>query len=89
MPRLRAAAGYHDLGMTRQAVCCLDSVLQMDEIGPFALAAEILRTEFLASSPGFSNAAEALEIAACLLPPPADRALLLVLEECDLSEDAE
>jgi hypothetical protein len=75
LKRLRAAVGYYELGMSRHAINQLDSLLQLGDTGPFRLAAEILRAEFLKASADSGTAAQALGIAACMLRPPEDEAL--------------
>jgi hypothetical protein len=82
MRRLRAAAGYHELGMAKQAMACLDSVVELGEIGPFRLAVEVLRAEMLKSSGDFSGAAKALENAARVVPAPQNQGLWLALSAC-------
>ena len=47
LKRLKAAVGYHELGMTEHALRCLDSLASRDKIGPFCLVAEVLRGEFV------------------------------------------
>ena len=37
LKRLKAAVGYHELGMTQYAVQCLDSLDLLGEIGPFGV----------------------------------------------------
>ena len=36
LKRLKAAVGYHELGMTQHALRCLDSLASLGEIGHFA-----------------------------------------------------
>ena len=45
LKRLRAAVGYHELGMTQHALRCLDSLVSLGKIGPFGLVQEVLRAE--------------------------------------------
>jgi hypothetical protein len=78
--KLRTAVGYHELGMTVQALTCLDSV--SGKIGPFSLVIDVLRAEFLAVESRQVFPASALEIVACMLPVSASRAIKLVLAAC-------
>jgi tetratricopeptide (TPR) repeat protein len=80
--RLKAAAGYYELGMTGHALERLDSLGELEPIGPFALAAEIMRAEFLKAQADYGGAAAALESAACTLPGPQSQALRLALSAC-------
>ncbi len=63
LKRLRAAVGYHELGMTQHALCCLDSLPSLGKIGPFGLVAEVMRDEFVTHPANHVSAAKALEIA--------------------------
>ncbi|MGO9111195.1 MAG: hypothetical protein ACLP9L_18375 [Thermoguttaceae bacterium] len=81
LKRLRAAVGYHELGMTQHALRCLDSLTQLGKIGPFGLVAEVLRGEFVKHSENVS-AAKALETIACMLPTPARHAIEMTLATC-------
>ena len=49
LKRLKAAVGYHELGMTQHALRCLDSLASLGEIGPFGLVTDV---PFAASSSG-------------------------------------
>ncbi len=82
LKRLKAAVGYHELGMTQHALRCLDSVLSLGKIGPFGLVQEVLRGEFIKSCENHVSAAKALEMVACLLPTPASHAIRLTLAAC-------
>ena len=68
LKRLRAAVGYHELGMTRHALLCLDSLASLEKIGPFALVADVLRGEFVWHQENHFSAAKALETVACMMP---------------------
>jgi hypothetical protein len=80
--RLKAAVGYHELGMTRHAVQCLDSLTDVGELGPFALVADVLRGEFLRGSADQFSTASALEVAEGLAPREARRAIRMTLVTC-------
>ena len=82
MKRLRTAVGYHELGMTRHAVQCLDAVLQLGEIGPYRLGEELLRAEFRKSQADYGAAANALENAARMLPSPENQAIWREVSTC-------
>ena len=79
LKRLKAAVGYHELGMTQHALRCLDSVVSLGKIGPFALVEEVLRGEFIKDRENCISAAKALEAAACMLPMPARHAIEMTL----------
>ena len=79
LKRLKAAVGYHELGMTQHALRCLDSVASLGKIGPFGLVTDVLRTELVANR---VSADKALEIVACMLPTPARHAIQLTLAAC-------
>ncbi len=87
LKRLKAAVGYHELGMTRHALRCLDSLTELGKIGRFGLIAEVLRGEFLRGPEKHLPAAEALEIVACMLPAPARHAVEMTLAACYMSSD--
>ena len=72
--RLSEAAGYLELGLTRQALACLDRV---GNPGPFAAAVELLRGEAARRERRFDDAAVSFEIAARLLPAPSNKPLWL------------
>ena len=81
LKRLKAAVGYHELGMTQHALRCLDSVAFLGEIGPFGL----VPTSCVANSQeprDHVSAAKALELVACMLPTPARHAMEMTLAAC-------
>lgn len=82
LKRLKAAIGYHELGMTRHALRCLDSLASLGKIGPFGLVREVLRGEFLSNREDHVSAAKALGIVACMLPTPARHAIEMTLTAC-------
>ncbi len=82
LKRLRAAVGYHELGMTQHALCCLDSLPSLGKLGPFGLVTEVLRDEFVKQPENHVSAAKALEMVACMLPTPARHAVDLTLAAC-------
>ncbi len=88
LKRLKAAVGYHELGMMQHALRCLDSLASMGKIGPFGLVAEVLRGEFVRHTENVGHtenhvsAAKALEIAGCMLPTPARHAIRMTLAAC-------
>jgi hypothetical protein len=82
LKRLKAAVGYHELGMTQHALHCLDSLALLGKIGPFGLVREVLRGEFLSNREEHVSAAKALEIVACVLPTPARHAVEMTLAAC-------
>ena len=82
LKRLKTAVGYHELGMTQHALCCLDSLASEGKIGPFGLAADVLRGEFITNPENHISAAKALEIVACMLPTPARHAIEMTLAAC-------
>ena len=82
LKRLKAAAGYHELGMTQHAVKCLDSLGSLGKIGPFGLVADVLRGEFIRNRGDHIPAAKALGIVECMLPTPAGHAVRLTLAAC-------
>jgi len=49
LKRLKTAVGYHELGMTLQALRCLDSLASPGKIGPFRPVQAVLRDEFLSN----------------------------------------
>ena len=87
LKRLKAAIGYHELGMTQHALRSLDSLAPLGKIGPFSLVADVLRDEF--SSDRHVSAEKALDIVACMLPTPARRAVQMTLAACYGSEDSQ
>ena len=82
LKRLKAAVGYHELGMSQHALRCLDSLVSLGKIGPFGLVQEILRGEFVEHAENHVSAATALEIVACMLPTPARHAIEMTLAAC-------
>jgi predicted Zn-dependent protease len=74
--RLAEAIGYLELGMTQQALTCLDG---LDEPGPFTAIIEMLRGEAARREQRFDDAARSFEAAARLLPAPDNRSLWLAL----------
>ena len=89
LKRLKAAVGYHELGMTEHALRCLDSLRSMGGIGPFGLVVEVLRDEFVKHAESHVSAAKALETVACMLPTPASHAMQMTLAACyGQTEDA-
>jgi len=88
LKRLKAAVGYHELGMTPHALRCLDSLVSLGKIGPFGLVAEVLRDEFLKGQEKHVPAARALETVACMLPTPGRHAVEMTLAACYGSSDS-
>jgi len=82
LKRLRAAVGYHELGMTQHALRCLDSLASLGNIGPFSLVEEVLRGEFKRNQESHISAAKALEMVSCMLPTPARHAIEMTLAAC-------
>jgi hypothetical protein len=82
LKRLKAAVGYQELGMTRHALRCLDSLDSLGKIGPFGLIQEVLRGEFIKDRENHVSAAKALEIVSCMLPAPARQAITMTLAAC-------
>ena len=82
LKRLKTAVGYHELGMTKHALGCLDSLVSLGKIGPFGLVADVLRGEFVKHAENHVSAAKALEIVACMLPTPASHAVQMTLDAC-------
>jgi hypothetical protein len=82
LKRLKAAVGYHELGMTPHALRCLDSLESLGKIGPFGLVVEVLRDEFLKGTEKHLPAAKALEIVACMLPTSGRHAIQMTLAAC-------
>jgi hypothetical protein len=87
LKRLKAAVGYHELGMTQHALRCLDSLTQLGTISPFELVADVLRDEFI--NHRHVSAEKALDIVACMLPKPARRAVRMTLAACYSSENSQ
>ncbi|MEI8376698.1 MAG: hypothetical protein WCJ35_28115 [Planctomycetota bacterium] len=82
LKRLKAAVGYHELGMSQHALRCLDSLAALGKIGPFGMVQEILRGEFVKHTENHVSAATALDIVACMLPTPARHAIEMTLAAC-------
>ena len=82
LKRLKAAVGYHELGMTRHALRCLDSLTSLGKIGPFGLIEEVLRGEFTQNRENHITAAKALETAGFMLPKTARDAVDMTLLAC-------
>jgi hypothetical protein len=82
LKRLRTAVGYQELGMTKHALRCLDSLGPLGKIGPFGLVADVLRDEFVKNRENHLSAANALEVVACMLPAPARNAIRMTLAAC-------
>ena len=74
--RLSAAVGYLELGMTQQALACLDD---LDDLGPFKAVAEMLRGEAARRERRFDDAARCFETAARMSPGPDSKAVWMVL----------
>jgi hypothetical protein len=82
LKRLKAAVGYHELGMTRHALRCLDSLTELGKIGPFGLVVEVMRGEFLRGPEKHLPAAKALETVACMLTASGRHAVVMTLAVC-------
>ena len=82
LKRLKAAVGYHELGMTQHALRCLDSLASLGKIGPFGLVVDVLRDECVENREHHVSAAKALEIVACMLPTPGRHAIQMTLAAC-------
>lgn len=82
LKRLKAAVGYHELGMTQHALRCLDSLDLLGEIEPFGVVQDVLRDVFITNRENHVSAAKALEIVACMLSTPARHAIELTLAAC-------
>jgi hypothetical protein len=80
LKRLKAAIGYHELGMTQHALRCLDSLSSLGKIGAFGLVAEVLRDEF--TSGRNVSAEKALDMVSCMLSGRARRAVRITLATC-------
>ena len=74
--RLSEAIGYLELGMTRQALDCLKG---LDDSGPFAAVAEMLRGEAARREHRLDDAARSLEAAARMLPTADGKLIWLAL----------
>ncbi len=82
LKRLKAAVGYHELGMTQHAVRCLDSLDLLGKIGPFGVVQDVLRDVFITNPENHVSAANALEVVACMLSTPARHAIEMTLAAC-------
>ena len=82
LKRLKAAVGYHELGMTQHAVRCLDSLDLLGKIGPFGVVQDVLRDVFMTNPENHVSAANALEVVACMLSTPARHAIEMTLAAC-------
>ncbi len=82
LKRLKAAVGYHELGMTQHALRCLDSLDLLGKIGPFGVVQDVLRDVFITNPENHVSAANALEVVACMLSTPARHAIQLTLDTC-------
>ena len=74
--RLSEAIGYLELGMTQQALVCLEG---LDEPGPFTAIAEMLRGEAARREHRLDEAARLFEAAARMLPAPDNKSIWLAL----------
>jgi tetratricopeptide (TPR) repeat protein len=77
--RLEEAHGYFELGMTEQALDCLEG---LGELGPFEAEVQLLRGEALRRQHRFDDAAVALQTAASKFPSPYDRPAWYALSLC-------
>ena len=77
--RLSEAKGYLELGMTQQALACLDKIR---DPGPFTAAVEMIRGEAARREQRFDAAASSFETAARMLHAPHDRPVWLTLSMC-------
>jgi len=82
LKRLKAAVGYHELGMTQHALRCLDSLDLLGKIGPFGVVQDVMRDVFSTNPENRVSAANALEVVACMLSTPARHAIELTLAYC-------
>ncbi len=82
LKRLKAAVGYHELGMTQHALQCIDSLATLGNIGSFGMAAEVLRDEFVKHRENDVSAANALKMLATMLPSAERRAIRMTLAAC-------
>jgi len=80
--RLNTAIGYYELGMTEQAIRAIDSLDELGDVGPFRVAAEVVRFEALRQQQHLADATRTLEAAARLLPAPYDQSVWLALSIC-------
>jgi len=82
LKRLKAAVGYHELGMTQHALGCLDSVGLLDTTGRFRLVVDVLRGEFANHVEKEISAAKALGVVAGMVPGRERRAIRMTLAAC-------
>ncbi|MBN2474353.1 MAG: hypothetical protein JXB62_07080 [Pirellulales bacterium] len=73
---LSEATGYLELGLTQQAIACLDRI---GNPGHFSAMAEMLRAEALRREQRYEDAALCFENAARMLPAPANKPIWLAL----------
>lgn len=74
--RLSQAIGYLELGMTQQALACLEGI---DDPGPFTAVAEMLRGEAARREDRLDDAARSFEAAARMMPGPDSKSIWLAL----------
>lgn len=80
--RLSEAIGYLELGMTQQALACLDVLACLDGLdgpGPFRAVAEMLRGEAARRENRVRDAARSFEAAAKMLPATDNKSIWLAL----------
>lgn len=77
--RLKAATGYLELGMAQHA---LDTLEDLEDLGPFEGPVELLRGEALRLQHRYTDAEKSLKIAARKFPSPQDRSAWLALSNC-------
>ena len=77
--RVRAAVGYLELGMSEQALACLEN---LGELGPFEAEVELLRGQAFRLQHRYEDAAVALKAAATKFPAPQDKSAWLALSIC-------
>ncbi|OHB68405.1 MAG: hypothetical protein A2V70_17190 [Planctomycetes bacterium RBG_13_63_9] len=65
--------------MTRHALACLEGI---KDAGPWSAVAELLRAEAARRERRFGDAADSLEAAAQLMPPPIGKSLWLAVSMC-------
>jgi hypothetical protein len=82
LKRLRAAVGYSELGMTQQALRCLDIIESFGNIAPFGIVVDILRCEFVKNVENDVSAANALRVVASMLSTSERRAIRMTLAVC-------
>jgi hypothetical protein len=82
LKRLKAAVGYHELGMTQHALRSLDGLSSLGEIRQFEPVIGVLRHEIVKNRENPLSAMSALEAVASLLPKSANDATTLTLAAC-------